>query len=135
MLSFISDLQTAIKKSAYQDWEADLGRLDKIAKLPCSIPPSQDDEAMGLLKNWGWNFYTSELGAKANTWEIFKKGMREFDILVLDSIGTPFNPEDHLNIRGNSNEIIKVIKPGFKVAAWKTYSGNRTIKKAHVVTS
>ena len=135
LLSFISDLQTAIKKSAYQDWEADLGRLDKIAKLPCSIPPSQDDEAMGLLKNWGWNFYTSELGAKANTWEIFKKGMREFDILVLDSIGTPFNPEDHLNIRGNSNEIIKVIKPGFKVAAWKTYSGNRTIEKAHVVTS
>lgn len=35
LLSFISDLQTAIKKSAYQDREDDIGHLDEIAKLQC----------------------------------------------------------------------------------------------------
>lgn len=99
------------------------------------MSPSPADEGVKRVMSWGSNFYTSELGIKTNVWEVFKKGMRELDILVLDSVGVPFDHENHLNIRGNSNEVIKIIKPGFKVTAWAIHYKGKTLAKASVITS
>lgn len=130
----ISDLQTAIEKSAYQGWESDFEKLDEIAKLHCSENPSPNDEAIEKLMAWGSNFYASELGTKENVWSIFKEKMsNSINIIILDSVGVPFNSEDHLNIRGSSNEVSRIIKPGYKVAAW-TNNGGKVLRKASVIT-